>query len=360
MNLLLDINKDVLEVLQRAQISNSIQLNDLWLSSIQTEAVFKAILHQTNLRCLDLSNNFLQNEGCRQLAKAMPTLKQLRSINISGNFITSDGLEVMLASISNLSGIEEIILSRNPLGNQSLRYLDRFCNPPAGQKTLQKLHIAQCNLTQLYDYDLSYNELIDFDISFNQLTDDSIRTLLTKLNSCRLQNFNLSYVKIDQPEERLASTSGVAAQRLAEFFESGTCEKFKRIALAGWQLCDVDIYKISQCLSRANDLELLDLSDNGRLTSSSMQFIIDKIPHLRKLVATNCTRFLDTDRLERISQLQHIPNFIYLTLGANDAINELNRALAELWHAHWGDRGKIKTFDKNCILYINDKDLSVI
>lgn len=354
----LDINTDVQDILQRAQISNAICLTDFWLTPVQTEPIFKAILHQSNLRILDLSNNFIQNDGCRQLAKSLPTLKQLKSLNLRGNFITTDGLESLLfcPGIEKLSDIEELVLSQNPLGNSSLRMLDKFCNGPSG-KSIQKLHLSQCNLTQLYDYDFAFYQLTDFDISFNQLSDDSIRKLLTKLNSCRLQILNLSYIRMEQSEDDRFNT--VLTDKLSEFFESGTCEKFKRIELAGCHLSDVNIYKIVQCLNRANDLELLNISNNVRLSSSSLHFILDKLPQLRKLVAINCTNLIDADKIERLNQLKQIPNYMSITLASCN-VSSLNDNLYQLWQFHWGDRGKIKTYDNNFVLYTYDKDLSDI
>ncbi|XP_073840267.1 tonsoku-like protein [Musca autumnalis] len=348
-----DTNKDVLDVLQRAQISNVIQLNDLWLPYVQTEPIFKAILHQSNLRSLDLSNNFIQNEGCRQLAKALPTLKNLRSLNLSGNFISSDGLEVVLSSASNLNNLEEVILSQNPLRNDSIRLLDQFCNMSAG-KTLRKLHLSHCSLSNLYDFDLNYYELLDFDISFNLLKEESLQKLLSKLNSCRLQKLNLSYVKTSDGS---MGGSTKTTDGLIAFFEGGTCEKFRSISLAGWHLSDVDIYKILLCLGRANDLEIFNISDNERLSCTSLNFVFDKIPQLRKLLATNCIRLLDVDNLKPFSQLQNIPNYISLTVGCELPMIDLSHQLSAMWNTSWGDRGKMKSYDNNLILYVNNNDL---
>ncbi|XP_075170251.1 tonsoku-like protein [Haematobia irritans] len=351
-----DVNKNVMDVLQRAQISNTIQLHDFWLSPTQTEPVFKAVLHQSNLRTLDLGNNFIQNEGCRQLAKALSTLKHLKSLNLSGNFITSDGLEVLLSATGSSITLEELILSQNPLRNDSIRILDRFCKGPAG-KSIHKLHLSHCSITQLYDYDLNYYELYDFDISFNHLTDDVLQVLLSKLNSCRLQNLNLSYINFLQNDDnpRISSTS--TAERLVDFFESGTCEKFRNIELAACQLNDVDIYKIVLCLSRSNDLELFNISDNKRITSSSLFFIFDKMSHLRKLEATNCLRLFEINNLDRLLHLQHIPNYVSITVDDN-SMQDLLHQLSILWQSHWGDRGKIKSYGNNIILYVNKNDIS--
>lgn len=354
--IVLAVNNEVQDVLQRAQISNSIHLSDFWLTPSQTEPIFKAILHQGNLRALDLSNNFIQNEGCRQLAKSLPTLRQLKSLNLKGNFITTDGLESLLCGmyIEKVSDIEDLILSQNPLGNSSLRVLDSFCKGSTG-KSLQKLHLSQCNLTQVFNNDLAFFQLTDFDISFNKLSDDSIYRLLSNLNSSRLQNLNLSYIKMEQND----TINNYLGEKLSEFFESGTCEKFKSIELIGCYLNDVNIYKIVQSLSRSKDLELLNISNNVQLSNSSLYFIFDKLPQLRKLVAINCIHLIDVDKMERLTRLKHIPNLISITFENCNIVANVSDSLCQLWRSHWGEKGKIKRYDNNLVLFTNDSDLSV-
>lgn len=353
----LAINCEVQDVLQRAQISNSVYLSDFWLTPLQTETIFKAILHQGNLRILDLSNNFIQNTGCRQLAKSLPTLKQLKSLNLKGNFITTDGLESLMHGIEVASSLEELILSQNPLGNSSLRIIDRLCKGSVG-KSLQKLHLSQCNLTEIFSSDLAFYNLTDFDISFNTLSDDAIHKLLLNLNCCRLQSINLSYIKLQQ-KDAMSTDSNYLAEELSEFFESGTCEKFKKIELIGCHLKDVNVYKIVQSLSRSKDLELLNLSNNVHLSNTSLYFIFDKLPQLRKLVAINCIHLFDVDKMERLTELKRIPNFISITFQNVDAVAIVSENLRQLWRFHWGDVGKIKIYNNDFILYTSDNDLSL-
>ncbi|XP_037944200.1 tonsoku-like protein [Teleopsis dalmanni] len=348
-----EVNQDVQTVLERAQSSNLIELNDFWLNSQQTEPLFKAVMHQTNLQVLDLSNNFIQNQGCVQLAKSLPTLKQLKTLNLKCNFITVEGLESILSSADKLENFTELNLSQNPLGNSSLRLLDKFCNSVAG-KTLQKLNLSQCNLTSLYDYDLCYYQLTEFNMSFNNLTDESIRILLTKLNPSRLQYLNLSYIKVIEKNDK---NHPATVDRFVEFFESGTCEKFKHIAFAGCNLSDTQIYKIIQCLERANDLEVLDISDNSRVSALSLQFILEKLPQLRKLVAVNCDGMIDEQRLQSLSKLEHFPNFMSLTISSDCEESDYKQKLCSLWQNHWCDEAKNISFGDNLILYLNETDL---
>ncbi|XP_054733938.1 tonsoku-like protein [Anastrepha obliqua] len=347
-----DVNSEILSALEQTQTTNVICLTDSWLLPSITEPIFKAVLHQANLRVINLKNNFIQNEGCRQLAKSIPTLKQLKTLNLQGNFITSEGVDVLLSTPGGLEELEELSLSQNPLGNASLRILERFCNSSAG-KSLQQLSLSNCNITNLHDHDLAFYQLSAIDISYNQLTNDSLRQLLTKLNASRLRELNLSYTqKSSCADER---NSGMNAEYITSFFESGTCEKFRRIQLCGCHLSDMNMYKITENLQKACDLDLLAVSGNAKLSGAALQMVFCKLPQLRKLCAVNCMHLVDDERLEKMEQLKQIPSFISLTIADN--YDEYERRLRSLWQLHWGEKAHIKSYSDCLLLYINEKDL---
>ncbi|XP_011180541.1 tonsoku-like protein [Zeugodacus cucurbitae] len=347
-----DVNSEVLSALEQTQTSNIICLADFWLLPPITEPIFKAVLHQANLRVINLRNNFIQNEGCRQLAKSLPTLKQLKTLNLEGNLITAEGVEALLSTPSGLEELEELNLSQNPLGNDSLRILERFCSSSAA-KSLQQLSLSNCKLTNLYDFDLAFFQLSAVDFSYNKLTSDSLRKLLAKLNASRLKELNLSYMQECTPaDERKPALN---AEYITSFFESGTCEKFRRVRLCGCHLSDLNMYKITENLQKACDLDLLDVSDNNKLSGATLLTVLSKIPHLRRLCALNCAHFVDEERLEKMQQLKQIPSFVSLTLG--DRCNEYEPRLRSLWQSHWGDKAQIKTYSGCLLLHINEKDL---
>lgn len=342
----------MLFALEQTQTSNIICLAGFWLLPPITEPIFKAVLHQANLRVINLRNNFIQNDGCRQLAKSLPTLKQLKTLNLQGNLITSEGVDVLLSTPSGLEELEELNLSQNPLGNDSLKILERFCSSSAA-KSLQQLSLSNCNLTNLYDFDLAFFQLSAIDFSYNKLTNDSLRKLLTKLNASRLKELNLSYMQESTPADERNTTNAVSY--ITSFFESGTCEKFRCIKLCGCHLSDLNMYKISENLQKACDLDLLDVSDNNKLSGATILMVLSKISHLRKFCALNWVHFLDEEHLEKMQKLKQIPSFLSLTLG--DKCKEYEPPLRSLWQSHWGDKAKIKTYSGCLILYINEQDL---
>ncbi|XP_016999928.2 tonsoku-like protein [Drosophila takahashii] len=328
-------------LLERSQNTQMLELSGLWMRAQQTEPIFKALLHQARLTVLDLSRNFIGNEGCSQLAKSLPTLLQLKALRLQCNAIGSQGLEALLCGqgMDKLELLEELNLSQNPLGNASLRILSRFCASPAG-RALTSLQIAQCELTELQDFDLGFNQLTRFDISFNQLTQQSVRRLTDQLNSCRLEQLNLSYVRWPLDE----ASAFALGERLVSLLEGGTCERFIRVELAGCGLNDAHLYQISQHLGKAKQLQWLDISDNVRLSGAALGYLLDELPPLHCLLATNCTNFLDDTRLQKLEQQKQLPRRVDLTV--DEQVFSMPGALETLqsiWQLQFGDKAKMLT-----------------
>ncbi|XP_030571588.1 tonsoku-like protein [Drosophila novamexicana] len=345
-------------LLERSQNTQALELAGLWLREAQTEPVFKALLHQARLTVLDLSCNFIGNEGCQQLAKALPTLLQLKTLRLRCNAISNAGLDALLCGhdMDKLDNLEELQLSQNPLGNASLRTLHRFCASGAG-RALNSLHLSQCELTELQDFDLAYTQLTTFDISFNQLTLQSVRRLSEQLNSSRLENLNLSYVRWPLDEQ-----SGFAlGEHLVTLLESGTSERFVRLEFAGCGLIDAHIYKLTQQLNKAKQLEWLDISDNERLSGAALGYVLDELPQLRVLLATNCIRLLDDLRLQKLEQQKQLPK--RMDLSIDEQTFSLAGALAtliDIWQLKWGDNAKVLTPKRKkgpLKLYVDESDL---
>ncbi|XP_001353259.2 tonsoku-like protein [Drosophila pseudoobscura] len=331
-------------VLERSQNTLMLELSGLWLRPHQTEPVFKALLHQARLTVLDLSRNFIGNEGCQQLGKALPTLLQLKALRLKCNGIGYQGLDALLCGqgMEKLELLEELHLSENPLGDASARTLHKFCASPAG-RALTSLHLAQCELTELQDFDLGFSQLSCFDISFNQLSQQSVRRLADQLNSCRLEHLNLSYIRWPLDE-----TSGLAlADRLVSLLEGGTCERFARVELAGCGLTDAHLYKITQHLAKAKQLQWLDISDNGRLSGTALGYMLDDLPQLRSLLAANCTILMDDTRLHKLEQHKQLPRRLDLTIDEKVfTLPGVLETLQSIWQLQFGAKAKIQTTSK--------------
>lgn len=345
-------------LLEPSQNTQSLELASLWLRETQTEPIFKALLHQARLTVLDLSCNFIGNEGCQELAKALPTLLQLKTLRLKCNAISNQGLDALLGgqAMEKLENLEELQLSQNPLGNASLRTLHKFCNSAAG-RTLTTLHLAQCELTELQDFDLAYTQLSSFDMSFNQLTQQSVRRLANNLNSSCLEHLNLSYIRWPLDEQ----SSSALAEQIVALLDGGSSDRFVRLELAGCGLSDAHFYKITQQLGKAKQLEWLDISDNATLSGSSLDYVFDALPQLRTLLATNCPSLLDDLRLQRLQEQKQLPRHMEISIDEQAfALPGTLAKLQSIWHHKWGDNAKMLTPKRHrgvCKLYVDESDL---
>lgn len=116
---LLDINR----------ASPLVDLSNQNFTSLLVRPVFRALQHQ-NLISLNLSNNFIQDDGVKYLAQALPTLKQMKNLNLSGNLLTEKGIEYLAISFEKQNCLRELVqlkLDCNPL--KSLRFVQIVYKP---------------------------------------------------------------------------------------------------------------------------------------------------------------------------------------------------------------------------------------
>ncbi|XP_055384111.1 tonsoku-like protein [Condylostylus longicornis] len=341
--------------LEKSHISNILSLANLSLTPLSTEPIFKALLHQSTLRVLDLSNNFIQNEGCKQLGKSLITLKQLKTLNLEGNCITSDGLMYFIktdcvhSQEQQFSELETLNLSFNPLGDRSLEHLEMLCKMC---KKLNSLSLQSCSLTNFYEYNLSFEKLIDFNISFNELTTESMNRLLKGLNSSLIQKLLLNFTNHKNKE---------FGTNFYIFLESGTCEKIKNVELANCNLTDSDVYKIVKLLNKCKYLELINLSNNNKLTGASFKYIIENLGNVHKIILEECPHIVEISKLQNLN-LNNFPDFLSLTLNETSTIDietlcSKIEFLKNFWYNCYGDKGKVFHKGNYFCLYINEKDL---
>ncbi|ALC43242.1 CG7457 [Drosophila busckii] len=353
-----DVDNKLKLLLERSQNTLKLELANLWLLTAQMEPIFKALNHQARLTVLDLCCNFIGNEGAQQLGKALPTLLQLKSLLLKCNGISYEGLDALLSAeaMEKLEHLLELQLSQNPLGNASLRTLNKYCNSPAG-RALTTLGLAQCEFNELQNFDLGFDQLTSFDISFNQLTQQSVHRLSEQLNTCRLEHLNLSYIRWPLDEQ-----SGFAlGERLVALLESGTSERFVRLQLAGCGLNDAHLYKLTQQLAKAKQLHYLDISDNPRLSGLSLGHVLTELPHLHVLLATNCTHLLDDVRLQQLEQQPQLPRRLDLSIDEQTfTVPDALATLSSIWQLKWGDKAQMSApkGSKGLVrLYVDESDL---
>lgn len=302
--------------------------------------MFKSLHYQSNLETIDLSNNFLQDEGVRFLSEAIPTLEKLKTLNLNGNHITSNGISVLSTKISTATlqpfALETLSLSFNPLGMASATHLAVL----VGQLTnLRTLHISSVDMTEFSSINLSY--ITDLDISLNNLRLTEMKKILKQLNACKVERLNIAF-SVQEADAGMA---------VASFLRTGTLERLHYLNLAGMNLDDGDIYEIVQPLRRARQLDELILIDNRSLSGIGLKTMLEQlfVKWLQFGGSPSGLGNLNVTDIKDVTQCQKV----------SMRLSEKNRAseteiLTRLWRRFYGDRAVITVHQRNVVLEIGD------
>lgn len=333
-NELLDVNRSAI----------CLDLSNQNLCSTTVRPILKALQHQSCLLQLDLSDNFIQNEGIKLLAQTLATLKQMQSLNISGNLITETGVESLCNALmkSQLpSEIKQLKLNFNPVKSVSLKHVSILCQ----SKSVDSLSLASCELTDATRLD-QLATVKCLDLSFNQLTSDGFRQFLRKLNPGIVQSLNL---------ERCSADAGLG-ESIVQFISSGCCANLKEINLAGMNFTENEILDIFRSAEKCEQLKSLDFSYQKQLTFLSLKYLLLNMESrsLERVKLIGCQSLHNTSNSFNLQNIdaarQSLLRNVQLSVPRSADFVE---KLKEVWNVVSGFRGRIN-LDKNVLHLLND------
>lgn len=302
--------------------------------------MFKSLHYQSNLDTIDLSNNFLQDEGCRYLADALPTLEKLKILNLNGNHITSIGISALSTKmpIATLQpfALETLSLSFNPLGNASATHLSLLVGH---LHNLRTLNLSSVDMTEFSSINLS--SITDLDISLAHLRLAELNKILKQMNACKVVRLNIAFSVYEQG----------AGMAVASFLQNGTLERLQYLNLAGLKLDDGDVYEIVQPLRRARQLDELILIENTSLSAIGLKTMLQQLC-VKWLQIGGCPSGLgsvDITDVKDVIQCQKLS----LRVSERDGVCE-TEILTRLWRRFYGDRALITVHQRNVVLGIDD------
>lgn len=230
--------------------------------------MLKSLHYQSNLTTIDLSRNFLQDDSCRSLADALPTLSKLQHLNLSGNHITYTGIAALSAKLipSSTTAPPELVsltLSFNPLTNKCAPHLATIL---ASLTTLRRIHLCSVDMTDMSG--INFSQIVDLDISFNRLKLTDSKRILRQLNACKLTHLNVAFS---------AEDGGGLGAAVAHCLQAGTCDQLRVLNVAGLHLDDGDAFELVQWLRRAKQLDELHITDNGQVSAIGLQQFLQHI-----------------------------------------------------------------------------------
>lgn len=313
--------------------------------------MFRSIHFQSNLTTIDLSNCFLEDEGIKQLSQALPTIGQLNSLILSGNLITSVGIRHLSSIIDKenennniLSELSNLDLSFNPLQNQSLSFLSKFCRKLV---QLRSLNLSSTELSDLHEYDLNYGSLVGLNLSLNDFTCNGLTKIIGCLNSCKLISINFSYC-FGLSEENSYGFFDCLIKMLSD----GTGASLEEVHLDGCRLSDTDCWRLTQALQRSKSLRYLSLRDNIQLTKITWKFLLENI-HINTLRLEGChalitdLNHIDVDNVKVGGYTKNI--YLSLSNCCNKKQNEIE-LLTNQWNIISSNAGRI--FKQNSRIWL--------
>ena len=318
--------------------TQALAITDQFMTAKVSRPLFKSLHFQSNLTMIDLSNSFIQDDGIKHLAQALPTLAQLTVLNLSGNSITTNGIKHLSAIFDfhteALMELKALHLNFNPLQNQSLTSLSKFCRH---LPQLTTLHLTSTELTNLQDFDLNFNTLTDLDLSFNIFQPDGLTAAIEKLNACKLIRINFAFCL---PVEDTSNSSFIEA--LTKTLSSGTCVNFKEIRLDGCGMTDIDCWRVLQPVSRSKVLQCLSLRENAALTKVTWKYLLENFS-VKEMHLEGCPKmiagFRETD-LDSIFAGHQSEN---ITISLSNEIPEKEQVnlLEKVWATMSKSRGRL-------------------
>lgn len=336
------------ELLDSNRSSICLSLTNQNLCSMTVRPILKALQHQSCLIQLDLSDNFIQNEGVKYLSLTLSTLKQLQSLNVSGNLIGETGVELLCNALAKSQfplAIKEIKLDFNPITSTALQHVSFLCQ----SKSVDSLSIKSCELTDARRLDhLATVKCLD--LSFNHLTGDGFRQFLRKLNPGIMETLSL---------ERCSADPGLG-EPIVQFISSGCCGSLKEINLAGMNFTENEILDVLRSLEKCEQLKSLDFSYQRQLTFLSLKYLLFSMESrcLERVKLLGCQSLqnpsfsfnlpsIDDTRLSLLRNVQ-------LSVPRSAAIrNDFVDKMKAVWNVVSGFRGRIN-HDKNVLHLLND------
>lgn len=318
--------------------STNINLSNLNLNPINVFPIFKAFQHQHCLSYLDLSNNFIQDDGIKSLTPIIATLKNLSHLNLSGNGITENGIKFFCTTLEKSATpaeLKQLNLSFNPITSTSLKYVSSFCRV----KSIRSLHLSSCGLTKFGRDEASFGCLKELDISYNHFERNGLENLAKSINGECMEVLNLN---------RCTSESNID-EIISHFIASMNHETLKVMKLSGLKLSERQILDVLRSMQSCKALNLLDLSYQKEVTFSAIKFLLFNMENLNHLNINllGCQKLQESfDRVHRNEQKMSLHScHLQMSLAKKVMMNDVDEYLMKLrdfWAGLTENKGIVK------------------
>ncbi|XP_059188779.1 NACHT, LRR and PYD domains-containing protein 12-like [Centropristis striata] len=269
-----------------------------------------------HLRVLDLTGSYLRDSDVRDLCEFLADPRcRLQTLNLNSCFLPAESCRSLTSDLRASSALKELDLSCNYLMNQGVELLSDWLKKP--QCALDILRLDLCQYTErgfaALTSSLKSNpaHLRVLDLSRNDLKDSDVRDLYEFLADprCRLQTLNLKSCSLPAESWRPLTSDLRASSALKELDLSRNHLKDQGVKLlSDWlkkRQCTLEILRLASCKltkrgfaaltsslkSNPAHLRVLDLSENDLMDSDVRdlcEFLADPRCRLQTLNLDSC------------------------------------------------------------------------
>ncbi|KAG5684679.1 hypothetical protein PVAND_013896 [Polypedilum vanderplanki] len=348
------VDREINDLLELNRVAISIDLSNQNLRPMIARPIFKALQHQNCLVHLDISSNFLQDEGVKYLSQTLITLKRLTYLDLSGNAISERGFEHFCGTLlksTNPTEIKCLKLSYNPIMSNSLRHLSELCR----NKSITSVNLTSCELVNGNDM-VILNNVKEFNISYNHFSLNGLRDVFRNLNATIIESLNL---------ERCSMESNLGAT-IVSFITSGCSIALRELNLSALKFNENEILDILRSLHQCSNLINLNLSYQHELTFLSMKYLLFNMNNKNLRVnLIGCRKLHNTSDIINIHtdntlQLQAHPCHIQLSIPktmTESVRSEYITKIRELWSNVSDNKGNIQSSRHILYLFSDNQDI---
>ncbi|NXX97380.1 NLRC5 protein, partial [Centropus bengalensis] len=351
---------------QTATALKKIRLTDSRFQAGDLEKLYAVLKECSSISELDLSSNYLGDEGLLPLFQFLPDLKILSSLKLNDNQISLNSVFILAQSLSTLEHIKTMNLrygqddnistthgmnSSFPRVSSTRRWSSSLAHPKHVEKgrcfRLRDCRVAPEDVTKLCQILAQCPQLTEIELSGNSLSDQSIERLLSFLPYlCHLTLLSIR----ENPFSPCCTVSLINSINLCErirtvevrsgenaFLHLGASMRSQKIScrLTDCAITQGQVDELCRVLERCRQLAEIDLSRN-ELGDEGLQRLLD---HLHREPVT-CSLNLSHNRISQDGVL-HLLN-AFATSG-NAAEVQVSLCSKATFIIKWTNRGESRT-----------------
>lgn len=277
-------------------LEEKVNLKYYGVSQMGFRAIAKSLKNNKHVKGLDLTDNWIYEDGCYHLGEMLMENITLKELNLFGCRIGPEGAKRIFANLHINQTLQKIDLTKNYLGDTGVDYLAKtiFLGSNLTNIILSYNNLTAKALVVLTEAFKTHNKLTHLDLSWNTIVSpNAVFNLCTKLSE------NMLF------EELILSWTSLSGLRVGKAIKTLLSDSsLKYLNLSNNKLSTVAVKQIANGLENNRSLIILDISYNPLTPKDALLLLMclrNRKVKLQKLLLDNV--FVTTEFLELRSEI---------------------------------------------------------